>query len=100
MIHTVGPVWHGGRAGEAGLLASCYRNALALAKQLGARTIAFPAISTGVYGYPADAAAKVAVSTVKADLAVEPGTVNKVIFCVFGEAAKAAYDDAFGDLGG
>ena len=98
IIHTVGPVWHGGAKGEADLLAGCYRNALSLAKQLGVRSIAFPAISTGVYGYPADAAAEVALTTVKAALAAEPGTVNRVIFCVFGEAAKAAYDEAFKKL--
>ncbi len=100
IIHTVGPVWHGGAEGEADLLAGCYRNSLSLAKKLGVRSIAFPAISTGVYGYPADAAAKVAVTTVKAELAADPGSVSRVIFCVFGEAAKAAYDDAFRDLGG
>jgi O-acetyl-ADP-ribose deacetylase (regulator of RNase III) len=65
VIHTVGPVWHGGTAGEAGILASCYLNSLELAARLGARTIAFPAISTGVYGYPREKAAAVVMRTLR-----------------------------------
>jgi O-acetyl-ADP-ribose deacetylase len=66
IIHTVGPVWHGGRVGEAEILASCYRSALAVADEIGAGSVAFPAISTGIYGYPPDEAAAVAVTTVGA----------------------------------
>jgi O-acetyl-ADP-ribose deacetylase len=66
VIHTVGPVWRGGDAGEPELLASCYRNCLAVADELGARSVAFPAISTGAYGYPAEAAARTAVATLHA----------------------------------
>ena len=66
IIHTVGPVWHGGTAGEPETLAACYRNALAVADEVGARSVAFPAISTGVYGYPSGQAAEVAVTTARA----------------------------------
>ncbi|MFV0524759.1 MAG: O-acetyl-ADP-ribose deacetylase [Acidimicrobiales bacterium] len=65
VIHTVGPVWHGGDDGEAELLASCYRSSLALADEVGAGTVAFPAISTGVYGYPSEAAAEIALATLR-----------------------------------
>ena len=82
VIHTVGPVWQGGRAGEAGLLADCYRNVLRLAAEHGVRTIAFPAISTGIYGYPKDDAARIAVDTVRA-FATAP--IEEVVFCCFSE---------------
>jgi O-acetyl-ADP-ribose deacetylase (regulator of RNase III) len=90
IIHTVGPVWHGGGRGESELLASCYRSSLARADEVGAVTVAFPAISTGVYGYPARPAAGVAVSTVGA---VETG-VALVRFVCFDEATRLAYEDA------
>jgi len=83
VIHTVGPVWRGGGHGEAALLASCYRESLKLALAHGLRTIAFPCISTGVYGYPKADAAAVAVNTVREVLAIENG-IDEVTFCCFG----------------
>lgn len=91
VIHTVGPVWHGGSRGEDELLASCYRNALRLAGENGLRSIAFPAISTGVYGYPMELATQIAVREVRAFLATHE-LPEKVIFCCFGEPARTAYD--------
>ena len=90
VIHTVGPVWRGGGAGEEASLASCYRNSLELAQRHACRIIAFPAISTGIFGFPAERAAVIAVETVGAFLAGHdfPETV---IFCCFGEASQAAH---------
>lgn len=85
VIHTVGPVWHGGDRGEADLLAAAYRNSLDLAAAHGLASIAFPAISTGVYGYPAEAAAEIAVSTVLAH--ARRLAVTRVVFCCFSSAA-------------
>ena len=90
VIHAVGPVWHGGNAGEPELLASAYRAALLAAEQLGAHDVAFPAISTGVYGYPLEAATTIAVETVAAFLRVHAKPA-RVIFCCFNEAAETAY---------
>jgi len=83
VIHTVGPVWHGGDRNEDELLANCYRNSLALAVKNGVKTIAFPAISTGAYGFPADRACKIAVRTVRDFLAADQ-SIEKVYFCCFG----------------
>ena len=90
VIHTVGPVWRGGQHGEAALLASCYRNSLALALQHGIRSIAFPAISCGVYGYPVEAAAGIAVHTVSEVLKGDE-RIDEVRFVCFGPAVLAAY---------
>ena len=90
IIHTVGPVWHGGGQGEADKLASCYRQSLALAVQHGVRSIAFPAISCGVYGYPIDQATAIAVEETRAFLASDD-SIERVIFCAFGNDVFAAY---------
>ncbi len=90
VIHTVGPVWHGGGAGEAALLASCYRRSIELAVEAGARTLAFPAISTGIYGYPVEQAARVAVAAVREAVAAQD-VVQEVIFCCFSAADRAVY---------
>lgn len=87
IIHTVGPVWRGGREGEADTLASCYRNVLAVADDIGAHSVAFPAISTGVYGYPPDEAAAVAVTTVGA---ADTG-VSLVRFIAFDQSTYTLY---------
>lgn len=82
VIHTVGPVYNGGRYNEAGKLESCYRRSLQVAIDNGVKTIAFPNISTGVYGYPKDEAAKIAIETVQEFLSQAP-SIEEVIFCVF-----------------
>lgn len=98
VIHTVGPVWQGGGQGEPALLAGCYRASLALAAEHGARTVAFPAISTGIFGYPLDAATRVAVATVAEVLAGEP-RIARATFCCFGAEALAAYRRELAALG-
>ncbi|WP_026010175.1 MULTISPECIES: O-acetyl-ADP-ribose deacetylase [unclassified Pseudoxanthomonas] len=88
VIHTVGPVWRGGQAGEPELLAACYRNSLALAEAHGCASVAFPSISTGVYGYPPDLAAPLALATVAGFPA---RVVREVLFCCFSAADLARY---------
>ena len=96
VIHTVGPVWHGGGHGEAELLASCYRRALEVAAQHGVRTLAFPSISTGAYGYPFERAAAIAVATVRAAVQQFPD-IEEVIFCCHSAADLAVYQALLSD---
>jgi O-acetyl-ADP-ribose deacetylase len=98
VIHAVGPVWSGGGAGEDDLLASCYRTSLALARVHALQSVAFPAISTGVYRFPADRAARIAVSTVVADAAAGRAVAH-VTYCCFSEGSAAHHGAAFDDLG-
>ncbi|MGN8078409.1 O-acetyl-ADP-ribose deacetylase [Variovorax sp. 22077] len=92
IIHTVGPVWRGGGSGEPELLASCYRRSMALAAAQGVRSIAFPGISTGIYGYPVEPAARLAVSTVREALADAASPVEEVVFCCFSAGDLAIYE--------
>ncbi len=98
VIHTVGPVWHGGAGGEADKLASCYRHCFRLARQHGIRTIALPAVSTGAYGFPHAAAASIAVREARAALA-EGGGIAKIVFVCFGAATRQAYEQALAGSG-
>jgi O-acetyl-ADP-ribose deacetylase len=90
VIHTVGPVWQGGESGEAELLASCHRRSLEVADELGCRTIAFPAISTGIYGYPVELAAEVALGTTKDELERRP-RIDEVRFVLFSDEHLGAF---------
>jgi O-acetyl-ADP-ribose deacetylase (regulator of RNase III) len=94
VIHAVGPVWHGGGQGEPTLLAACYRRSLEVAVDVGARSVAFPAISTGVYGYPPDAAAEIAVATVRAFT----GPVERAVLVAFSAEDLARYRRLLADL--
>ena len=94
VIHTVGPVWHGGRRNEAKLLADCYRNSLQLAVENGIRRIAFPSISTGVYSYPKEQAAEIAIKTVKEFVEANPGALDLVEWALFDNATLQAYTHA------
>ena len=94
VIHTVGPIWSGGRRHEAELLASCYRNSLKVAVENGIGSVAFPSISTGVYSYPVDEAARIAVRTVRDFISEHPDSLDDVVWVLFDPWTKAAYDKA------
>jgi O-acetyl-ADP-ribose deacetylase len=97
VIHAVGPVWQGGSAGEDDLLASCHRRSLEVASELGARTVAFPAISTGVYRFPVDRAARVALAATAEALEARP-EIERVTFVLFSDDHLAAFRDALHEL--
>ena len=99
VIHAVGPVWSGGKRDEDDLLASCYRTALALAAAQKLTSIAFPAISTGVYRFPPERAARIAVGTVTSELAPAPNGITRVVFCCYSPESAAHHKNAFGELG-
>src|SRR5262249_29173672 len=97
VIHAVGPVWSGGTRGEDELLASCYRHAIELCRANGLASIAFPAISTGVYRFPADPAARIAVTTTVDALPGAP-TLNRVVFCCFSPESARLHEEAMTGL--
>lgn len=99
VIHAVGPVWRGGGGDEEALLAGCYRSALDLAAAHRLTSIAYPAISTGIYRFPADLAARVAVGTVASELASAPRGMARVIFCCFSADSAEHHQNAFAELG-
>jgi O-acetyl-ADP-ribose deacetylase len=99
VIHAVGPVWSGGGKGEEEQLAGCYRTALTLAAEHRLASIAFPAISTGIYRFPADRAARIAVGTVAAEIAAVSRGVERVVFCCFSPDSAEHHEDAFAELG-
>ena len=98
VIHAVGPVWNGGRQGEDALLASCYRRALELCQANGLASVAFPAISTGVYSFPPDRAAGIAVAAVADGLAAAPA-VARVTFCCFSQSSARLHEEALASFG-
>ncbi|EJW12504.1 ADP-ribose binding protein [Rhodovulum sp. PH10] len=98
VIHAVGPVWRGGTAGEEAALASCYETSLTLAREKNLVSIAFSAISTGVYGFPPERAAPIAVGTVAEEIEKKPGSLARVVFCCFSEASAAHHAAAFSSL--
>jgi len=98
VIHAVGPVWSGGGKGEEALLASCYRTALDLAAENRLTSIAYPAISTGVYRFPPDLAARIAVGTVASEIAARPRGIARVIFCCFAPESAEHHKEAFAEL--
>ena len=99
VIHAVGPVWHGGRSNEEELLGSCYQTALALSATHRLGSIAFPAISTGVYRFPLGPAARIAVGTVVSELSAGGAALRRVVFCCFNRDAAVPYETTFAELG-
>ncbi len=99
VIHAVGPVWTGGDRDEDALLAACYRNSLLLAVQNRLASIAFPAISTGIYGFPADRAARIATGTLVSDLAANPAGLSRVVLCCFSEPSAQHHVEALVEMG-
>lgn len=99
VIHAVGPVWGGGKRGEEDLLAGCYRTAIELAAAHRLRSIAYPAISTGVYRFPPDLAARIAVGTVVSELSSDPRGIERVVFCCFSPDSAEHHAHAFAELG-
>jgi O-acetyl-ADP-ribose deacetylase (regulator of RNase III) len=98
VIHAVGPVWGGGRKGEEDLLASCYRAAIGLAAAHGLSSLAYPAISTGVYRFPPDRAARIAVGTVASEIASAPRGLERIVFCCFSPDSADHHRNAFAEL--
>lgn len=98
VIHAVGPVWSGGANREDELLASCYATALQLAREYRLDSLAFCAISTGIYGFPPDRAARIALRTVVAELTADPGALERVLFCCFGRDSAIHHQDAMREL--
>jgi O-acetyl-ADP-ribose deacetylase len=99
VIHAVGPVWNGGAGSEEALLAGCYRAALDLAAEYRLISLAYPAISTGIYRFPADRAARIAVGTVASEIAAQPRGLARVVFCCFAPENAEHHKEAFADLG-
>jgi len=99
VIHAVGPVWSGGKKNEPELLASCYRTALNLAAENGLHSIAFPAISTGVFRFPADLAARIAVGTLVSEISTNVREIDRVVFCCFSQESADYHINAFAELG-
>src|SRR5215475_4745061 len=98
VIHAVGPVWGGGDKDEEALLAGCYRTALDLAATNALTSLAYPAISTGIYRFPADLAARIAVGTVVAEVSARPRGISRISFCCFSSESAEHHEDAFGEL--
>ena len=99
VIHAVGPVWEGGQKGEEEALASCYRTALTLAAKHGLASVAYPAISTGIFRFPAGRAARIAVGTVASEIANAPRGLQQVVFCCFSPDSAEHHRNAFAELG-